>query len=65
MDRINLENVKQLSITEEERNKVALLLENNDVPYPYFGNYEGLIKVFNLIDNPFKHIINKLLNSPL
>tara|TARA_B100001093_G_scaffold79052_1_gene70293 strand:- start:53 stop:487 length:435 start_codon:yes stop_codon:yes gene_type:complete len=62
MDRSNLENVKQMAISKEERNKVALMLENNEVPDPYYANDDGFIKVFDLIDNACELISNKLLN---
>ena len=50
MDRSNLRNVKQMALTPEDQNKVTLLLENDEVPDPYYGNEDGFQKVFDLID---------------
>ena len=50
MDRSNLHNVKQMALTPEDQNKVTLLLENDEVPDPYYGNEDGFKKVFDLID---------------
>jgi protein-tyrosine phosphatase len=50
MDRSNLRNVKQMALTPEDQNKVTLLLENVEVPDPYYGNENGFKKVFDLID---------------
>ena len=58
----NLKNVKQIGITEEEVNVVALLLENKEVPDPYYGNDNEFKKMFDLIDNACKRINKKLLN---
>tara|TARA_A100001011_G_scaffold382422_1_gene452163 strand:+ start:1054 stop:1485 length:432 start_codon:yes stop_codon:yes gene_type:complete len=63
MDRSNLKNIKQIAITEEEVNKVALLLENKEVPDPYYGNDNEFKKMFDLIDNACERISKKLLNS--
>ncbi len=52
-DKNNLENVKQIAITEVERNKVTLLMENNEVPNPYYGNADVFKKVFDLINNAY------------
>ena len=62
MDRGNLKNVKQIGITEEEVNVVALLLENKEVPDPYYGNNNEFKKMFDLIDNACERINKKLLN---
>ena len=52
-DKNNLENVKKIAITEVERNKVTLLMENNEVPNPYYGNADIFKKVFDLINNVY------------
>jgi len=52
-DKNNLENVKKIAITEVERNKVTLLMENNEVPNPYYGNADVFKKVFDLINNVY------------
>lgn len=56
MDRSNFTNVKQIGSTEGEVNKVALMLKNNKVPDPYYGNDNEFKKMFNLIDNASERI---------
>ena len=46
MDHANLANVLQMASTPEDRNKVALLLETDEVPDPYYENEEGFKTVF-------------------
>jgi protein-tyrosine phosphatase len=50
MDRSNLSNVNQLAVSEQDKSKIALLMENDEVPDPYYGNQDGFKKVFDLID---------------
>ena len=52
-DKNNLENVKKIAITEVIINKVTLLMENNEVPNPYYGNADVFKKVFDLINNVY------------
>lgn len=52
-DKNNLENVKKIAITEVERNKVTLLMENNEVPNSYYGSADVFKKVFDLINNVY------------
>ena len=46
MDRNNLENIKLLAETQEEKNKVCLILENEEVPDPYYGDENDFKKVY-------------------
>jgi protein-tyrosine phosphatase len=60
MDRSNLRNVKQMALTPEDQNKVTLLLENVEVPDPYYGNENGFKKVFDLIDQACEQLSDTL-----
>lgn len=66
MDRANYENVLQLASTEEEKQKVELILnlidpgQNKEVPDPYFGGQEGFEKVFQLLDQCTDQIARQL-----
>ncbi|MCH1453502.1 MAG: low molecular weight phosphotyrosine protein phosphatase [Flavobacteriaceae bacterium] len=62
MDHANLANVLQMASTPEDRNKVALLLETDEVPDPYYENEEGFKTVFRLIDQACNRLSNKLQN---
>jgi protein-tyrosine phosphatase len=62
MDHANLANVLQMASTPEDRNKVALLLETDEVPDPYYENEEGFKTVFRLIDQACNRLTNKLQN---
>lgn len=50
MDSANLKAVKQIAPSSQDIDKVSLLIENKDVPDPYYGNEDGFKKVFELID---------------
>ena len=50
MDHSNLGKVKKMALTLDHKKKVTLLLENDDVPDPYYGNEDGFKNVFELID---------------
>lgn len=62
MDHANLADVLQMASTPEDRNKVALLLETDEVPDPYYENEEGFKTVFRLIDQACNRLSNKLQN---
>ena len=62
MDRGNLKNVKQITITVQELNIVALLVENKEFPDPYYGNDNEFKKMFDLIDNTCERMNKKILN---
>lgn len=67
MDYSNYENVIKLARSEEDKNKVQLILnqiypnENQSVPDPYFGGDEGFDSVFNMLDASITNFINKQL----
>lgn len=62
MDHANLADVLQMAPTPEDQNKVALLLETDEVPDPYYENEEGFKTVFRLIDQACNRLTNKLQN---
>ena len=63
MDRNNLENIKLLAETQEEKNKVCLILENEEVPDPYYGDENDFKKVFGLLNNACNKIKSDLISS--
>jgi len=50
MDHDNLDNIRQMALTPDNFNKVALLLGEDEVPDPYYGDENCFMKVFVLID---------------
>ena len=65
MDYSNYENVIKLARTEEDKNKVRLILnqiypnENQSVPDPYFGGDDGFDSVFKMLDASISNFIYK------
>lgn len=66
MDKSNLNNIYKLARTEEDKQKVKLLLEEispdsgAEVPDPYFGGDHGFEHVYQLLDEATDQIIAKL-----
>ena len=65
MDKSNLSNVINLATTQDQMNKVKLLLEEidmnlNEVPDPYYGGQDGFEKVYQMIDLACEAIAKKL-----
>ena len=60
MDRNNLKNIKLLAETQEEKNKVCLILENEEVPDPYYGGGNGFEIVYNMLDKACDKILKKI-----
>ena len=50
MDKQNLIDLRSLASNDNEMNKIKLVLENDDVPDPYYGGEEGFENVFKLLD---------------
>ena len=50
MDKQNFLDLTSLARNEEERSKVKLVLEDEDVPDPYYGGEAGFENVFNLLN---------------
>ena len=50
MDKQNLIDLRSLASNDNEMSKIKLVLENDDVPDPYYGSEEGFENVFKLLD---------------
>ena len=50
MDKQNLIDLRSLASNDNEMSKIKLVLENDDVPDPYYGGEEGFEIVFKLLD---------------
>lgn len=64
MDKQNLLDIKQLARTEEEKNKVKLILEDatnnaDNVPDPYYDGEEAFEHVYQLLDDATNAIVEK------
>ena len=62
MDSNNLKIIKQLAETLEQSNKVSLILENEDVPDPYYGDESDFKIVFGLLNEACEKIKFDLIN---
>ena len=62
MDRNNLKIIEQLAETSEQRDKVSLILKNEEVPDPYYGDESDFEMVFGLLDNACDKIRFDLMN---
>ena len=62
MDNNNLKIIKQLAETLEQSNKVNLILENEDVPDPYYGDESDFKIVFELLNEACEKIKFDLIN---
>lgn len=66
MDMSNYHDVISLARTEEDRNKVSLILneifpgENVEVPDPYHGGHDGFHKVYEMLNEACEVIARKL-----
>jgi protein-tyrosine phosphatase len=60
MDFSNLENIKTLARNQEDLNKVSLLLNDREVPDPYYGGANGFELIYRLIDQACESIANEL-----
>jgi len=60
MDRRNLNHIKQMANTLEDSKKVSLLLGNDQVPDPYYGNKDSFIKIYHIIDRACEELSDKL-----
>ena len=65
MDQNNLEDVLSLAKTDVQRNKVSLILENNqEVPDPYWGEMSDFDHVYQLLDKACERIASDLKRQP-
>jgi len=62
MDRNNLKIIKQLAETPEQRDKVSLILENEDLQDPYYGDEGDFKIVFELLNEACEKIKFDLIN---
>jgi protein-tyrosine phosphatase len=61
MDRNNLKDVLSLAESDLQRQKVSLILENNqEVPDPYWGTMADFEKVYQLLDETCEKIATNL-----
>ena len=60
MDLRNLNHIKQMANTLEDSKKVSLLLGNDQVPDPYYGNKDSFIKIYHIIDRACEELSDKL-----
>ena len=59
MDRENLKNVLKLARNQEDRQKVRLLLGEEEVEDPYYGGLEGFETVYKKIYNACKSVLKE------
>lgn len=60
MDRNNLKDVLSLAKTQSDREKVFLMIENAEVPDPYWGEIEDFDHVYQLLDKASEKIAKSL-----
>jgi protein-tyrosine phosphatase len=66
MDKSNMRNILKLSRNEEDRKKVALILNEShpgkdlEVPDPYYGGEQGFVDVFHMLDEATDKIMEKI-----
>lgn len=60
MDRSNYQNLQALHPSDKDWEKVALLLDTEEVPDPYYGGDDGFETVFDLIDTATDRIVTEL-----
>lgn len=71
MDSENYKNILKLSKTEEEKNKVKLILnelypaENRAVPDPYYGTLSDFQEVYDLLDKATDVVITKIQHGTI
>ena len=64
MDQNNVQDVLSLAKTESDRNKVSLILENNqEVPDPYWSEMDAFDKVYHMLDKACDRIADDLLSQ--
>ena len=60
MDSSNYQNIISLAKHENDKEKVKMILENINVPDPYYGGVEGFEHVYQLLDKACQQIINNI-----
>jgi protein-tyrosine phosphatase len=68
MDKSNYQNIRQMARSQEDKEKVHLILEFsenktiNEVPDPYYGGEEGFVNVYKLLDEATDKVLSKINN---
>ena len=60
MDQSNFENVLKLTKNDEQRQKVKLILGDQNVPDPYYGGEEGFENVYQLLDEATDRFLDQI-----
>lgn len=60
MDKKNLEDVKSLATNENQQQKISLLIEDGEVPDPFWSEKDAFENVFKLVDEACEKIAAKL-----
>ena len=60
MDRSKHTKIRKMDLTSDHKRKVAMLLENDEVLNPYYGNEDSFKKVFELIDEACDQLSDEL-----
>ncbi len=60
MDRSNLRDLMDLAPDEEARGKVRLLLDEADVPDPYYGGSGGFEEVLDLVEEACERLLDEV-----
>lgn len=60
MDKKNLEDVKSLATNENQQQKISLLIEDGEVPDPFWSEKDAFENVFQLVDEACEKIAAKL-----
>ncbi len=63
MDKNNLKDVQNLSKNDRQLSKIALLVEEKNVPDPYWGNLQNFEEVYQMIDEACEKIAKKLMKN--
>tara|TARA_B100000686_G_scaffold355380_1_gene474049 strand:- start:15619 stop:15813 length:195 start_codon:yes stop_codon:yes gene_type:complete len=63
MDKSNLDNILSLAPDIKSRKKVSLLIENKNVPDPYYDEDKGFENCFRLIEKACQKISKRILTE--
>lgn len=63
MDKNNLNDVLALAKNDKQKQKVSLLIDNKNVPDPYWGKMEDFEKVYQLLDEACEKLAKKLVKK--
>lgn len=63
MDKNNMKDVLALAKTDKQKEKVLLLVDNKNVPDPYWGKIEDFEEVYKMIDEACEKIAKKLIKT--